>query len=76
MNEKTKPNMVFKPKTFVEDAPPLEAVVEETPRVIIYDPAKALEEANKAKPKPVISAQTRVEMEAGAATLRRLQGME
>lgn len=64
-----------KMQTFVEDAPAL-TPEEEEPRVIIYDRSKISETANEKPRNPVLSAQTKMEMEAGARALRRLQGLE
>lgn len=89
MNEKLYPKGKVVTRTFIEDAPPAPAPVPapvppsapptaepETPRVVIFDRNKAIEDEKKNKPKPIISAQTKAEMEAGKQTLRRLQGIE
>jgi hypothetical protein len=57
---------------------PASLPVEEAPRVIVFDRNQAaIDAAEKAKAaKPVLSAQTKREMEAGRATLRRLQGLD
>jgi hypothetical protein len=77
-----KGKVISQPVTVVEKPPPEPPVpplpVEEAPRVIVFDRNQAaIDAAEKAKaPKPVLSAQTKREMEAGRLTLRRLQGLE
>ena len=69
---KITPQVTPKMETTVEDAPPV------APKNIIFDRDKLYAEEDKPElPKPrVISAQTKMEMEAGKLALRRLQGIE